>query len=1448
METDNQPQKTEGGLNNSYINGDGQHNQITSQNQIASTNMQGRSSIQVNYPQNTAPQSSTARFLNPTNKMAIQGPPNRSSQNVHNIINQRNYNQNENVAMRNTYNPTVTPVSVPVPSTYVTGLEFKPRTQEINFKESTSKPMKTSKEYWQHWYKVNKDHGEGRLQQKDHFDRLFSRQEFKAVQVENLTLDEIFTIHHNSPIVAYTMNNKQQVAYGDITSNSMKSKIISTDNTMQVSHLKFNEKGDILFAALYSKASQTSSVFIIPYRQEDNKLDIDACQTISGIPAQVLALSHHTNSNTLLVLLTDSANFYNLDVKNEVTIFKINNLPHHLCSIGVSFEIEHLYFQRIDSNLKELWIVVKIGMEVNSISVIDHEKLSNTELPDFSMWSSKISYCLENTSDDLLCLDYSGLSSLRPTPIYSNGRYPNMYRSRLIKSYPEICGMNSSLSIYVNRTNNLIEYRDIRTKDLFIELNLNQNSKVHINKNLNVIIGHSLNQLIVHSFSSESHQIKRSPINNLQNARIISPLTLADNKYLSFYVNSQNKSQPLSQHLIDLNTGAHITRSVTLPSKANDPPQPQAVYLVEKVECISKEHVLISRMNPPSIACLNILDWTEQCSIDTSGTIAYSISRGGERLVTIGGECEVKVYKTQNGKLDYENHIDMKVKNIVGSNIMLDIDETTVCIFFIDTFYWIDTEDSTKKFTSIKLEEHYASIDPNKDSMCLLYEGTCALYCSSKNNKIGIIRNYLSKKNSKGTKVRRYLEIDAEILLVTDIRSQVSKDFNNLIFFDNSKIVKGKLSVYHMDLSIKYINNSMRTTVSEGKMSNDEGPFIVQYTDDKQFILISQGRFMIIYSIFSKLPVYNVDGLSGGIQYSVLNNYDISMIYNDGSVQKVSIKKVLIAIFTDFIGINMMKYNEYIDKKEKKQIFDRLLKIMELVPISNIILDNIYSDMIVNLDNEEILMKFIDLVGLENAIYYCGMIQSSIVNQKLNIIRGLITRIDDYRTKNKGRIPNINQKEIVSLFNQNSKYYNSTESQDLILRIMFNQYKTVDMGLQDEELYFLDLNAVPTVYYCPREERIEDARIYLRDSCPSNIEKMNVHVCEIPLHLDNGSEFSINFFPVLKNMPDHYLEKFFSAIVYYKWKKVNTYARWYAGIYSIMNLFSYLYLTVFLQNTFLYVCIVVLCSLFLLFEVKCFLSSKSNYFSTASFKNTFDVSVLILNIVCCTTIQSSSSTTSEESTMRYIHILRIVTLVALCWRGAIVLYCFKGFRYLISMILQVILDIKYFIILIIYVSCYYGALWRMIPTVIDGVYGEEEDSIWTSILTGGTIAMSGYENDSENNTFQHIVAIIGGIFLGLVMQNFLISLISDTYSEVKENRGVTDVKSIIDLIFDWDCFLKGIQVADTEYDMMYLLPCDDAENEGYGKIEKRLEDIEVNVKKIDKVIEMLKNSQIRYYQ
>lgn len=80
-----------------------------------------------------------------------------------------------------------------------------------------------------------------------------------------------------------------------------------------------------------------------------------------------------------------------------------------------------------------------------------------------------------------------------------------------------------------------------------------------------------------------------------------------------------------------------------------------------------------------------------------------------------------------------------------------------------------------------------------------------------------------------------------------------------------------------------------------------------------------------------------------------------------------------------------------------------------------------------------------------------------------------------------------------------------------------------------------------------------------------------------------------------------------------------------------------------------------------------------------------------------------------------------------------------------------------------------------------------------------------------------MVFLAGAVTLSLIMQNFLIAIISKTYEDVNEDRELNDFRAKNDIIIDFDQFLNKTELISNRNKVYFSILSDKPEEDEVAK-------------------------------
>lgn len=151
-----------------------------------------------------------------------------------------------------------------------------------------------------------------------------------------------------------------------------------------------------------------------------------------------------------------------------------------------------------------------------------------------------------------------------------------------------------------------------------------------------------------------------------------------------------------------------------------------------------------------------------------------------------------------------------------------------------------------------------------------------------------------------------------------------------------------------------------------------------------------------------------------------------------------------------------------------------------------------------------------------------------------------------------------------------------------------------------------------------------------------------------------------------------------------------------------------------------------------------------------------------------------------------------------------------GMRYLIGMIIQVFVDMRYFMLLLAINIFLFGCIFEHTSKTNDEI---EENTLLSAFKGLDYVYNLGYgawDNTNEYTANQYFYFFIGTIFFPLIMFNLLIAIISATFERVEQSKELNDIKGTIDVLMDYSLFASAfkkrtnIEVMETDEEDHYI--------------------------------------------
>ena len=248
--------------------------------------------------------------------------------------------------------------------------------------------------------------------------------------------------------------------------------------------------------------------------------------------------------------------------------------------------------------------------------------------------------------------------------------------------------------------------------------------------------------------------------------------------------------------------------------------------------------------------------------------------------------------------------------------------------------------------------------------------------------------------------------------------------------------------------------------------------------------------------------------------------------------------------------------------------------------------------------------------------------------------------------------------------------------------------------------------------------------------------------------------------------------------------------RWYFYIYSFFNALGNLLLFIIIvfhnESWYLLVPFYIIYSFMAIFEIIDMFSEGARYLE--SVYNWFDILLYPAGmIVVGTAARDNYEYLYEERT----NLLVVLVLYLALLRTITMLRVVKSTRYLILMLLRTYIDMTPFLIVLFLYVIGNGGIFM----VVNHTNSEVENIYSLRMLQTSSDLMynwgfGNWDGTDSMNDETFFFYLHTGVFLGLVMLNLLIAIISGTYDEFVENRDMIDLEELISMLSEMASFLR----------------------------------------------------------
>lgn len=457
-----------------------------------------------------------------------------------------------------------------------------------------------------------------------------------------------------------------------------------------------------------------------------------------------------------------------------------------------------------------------------------------------------------------------------------------------------------------------------------------------------------------------------------------------------------------------------------------------------------------------------------------------------------------------------------------------------------------------------------------------------------------------------------------------------------------------------------------------------------------------------------------------------------------------------------------------------------------------------------------LLLEYSEAVNLEEMFRSPVLLRLFYTTVRKESMKDLIAAFDNFHTRHK-RFPRLARGIFSALIIKDSSLMLGDDLRtELLTKVLFAPHWEKFSGELEDDLAPVAVLKSSTEYRNNDALQIRELVDGMLSKAPTSSTDFSVYQTLIPLDMQTGSPFSTKFFQMLRGMDESKLKQWYKPLVYYKWNRIFWFVLGYTTLYWAMFLLVYFYFGLVPDQSGLLIPIVILCSIFLAFELKCLISSPMHYLKDVW--NYWDCSSLTYIIIVSFILRNENADNASLSTS--INFIRVLGVIVTAMRGITWLRIFRPTRYLMTMVLEVFADIVPFFIILIFGVLLLTHLWWMLPglSLAPGQVSSNpaEQGSWYSALQIPIAIIFGNApttyNDQEFDGVQLVVAVISSSLLALVLLNFLIALISGTFSRIAGDQDLYDIRELLYLICDFDTFFAGMPMLRTKIGRR-ALPC-----------------------------------------
>lgn len=402
---------------------------------------------------------------------------------------------------------------------------------------------------------------------------------------------------------------------------------------------------------------------------------------------------------------------------------------------------------------------------------------------------------------------------------------------------------------------------------------------------------------------------------------------------------------------------------------------------------------------------------------------------------------------------------------------------------------------------------------------------------------------------------------------------------------------------------------------------------------------------------------------------------------------------------------------------------------------------------------DSLMTKVVDYLDLTKHFHIFALITSS--PRKVSIGQ-MINRIEDsYSNTLIGSV--VDSKSLREVIVSNYRYIIACDvCKELLTRVLLVPTgQKVESELEDE------FTSVTPLDGSADSRSVAKSKLLLQN--PQSIQTLELYETGFNLDLSKGCKFSSTLFKIIKAMDSETLTEKYKGLVYYKWSLYFPSVFGYSVLYWANLMISYIYFGYFPNQFPLLIIIIILSSLFLIFELKCMLSNstqfrrdnkkakgleqKVHHSQTLEYllnpANYYDVLTLVFTIIAAVLVYSQEDY-QLSNYPRYVW-LRMLPVVLLGCRSITWLRVFTPTRYLITSVMSVFLAMVPFLTILLLFTLIFAFMWRLSDGLSGDNFSAEESTFYQSLTSSLNVIFGNIANPFDEPTGQYPTSQLASI-------------------------------------------------------------------------------------------------------